>query len=101
MMEKNKHKASQLDYLTLCDLARSRGIRYVEADGLDMRKGMRFWKDGTDWIAVDSSLPVQEKVRALGYLLENEPASVASQVRMTSMLSSSDTMAPVLSLCCS
>ena len=41
-MEKGKGKASFLDYPTLIELARSRDIRFVEARGLDTRKGVRF-----------------------------------------------------------
>ena len=79
-MEKRHKKANRLDYATLCDLARSRYVKYVEAGGLDTRKGVRFTKDGVDWIAVDSDLPVNEKIRALGFLLENEPASIAAKM---------------------
>ncbi len=100
VMEKRKQKASTLDYPALCDLARSRNIRYVEARGLDTRKGVRFRKDGSDWIAVDSDLPVEEKIRALAYLLENEPAAIAAKagINMGAGISS---MMPVLTLCCS
>ena len=41
-----------LAYLRLIDLARSHDIRFVEARGLDIRKGVRFYKDGSEWIAV-------------------------------------------------
>jgi len=100
LMEKQKQKASMLDYQTLCDLARSRNIRYVEARGLDTRKGIRFTKDGSDWIAVDSELPVNEKIRALGYLLENEPAAIAANAGLKGEAEASS-LAPVLTLCCS
>ena len=79
-MEEKKQKASTLDYTALRDLARSRNIKFIEARGLDTRKGVRFSKDGSDWIAVDSDLSVSEKIRTLGYLLENEPATVAEKV---------------------
>ena len=98
-MEK-KQKASRLDYTTLRDLARSRNITYVEARGLDLRKGIRFAKDGRDWIAVDSDLPVNEKIRALGYLLENEPADIAQAVGLKSKLEQGS-FTPVLTMCCS
>ena len=98
-MEKIKQKESTLDYPTLRDLARSRNIKYVEARGLDTRKGVRFTKDGIDWIAVDSDLPVKEKIRTLGYLLENEPATIAEKVGFKEIDTSS--MTPVLTLCCS
>jgi hypothetical protein len=92
-----KQKASTLDYQSLRELARSRNITYVEAQGLDTRKGIRFTKDGSDWIAVDSDLSVNEKIRALGYLLENEPDTAAARVGFK--VESSKT--PVLTLCCS
>lgn len=95
-----KQKASRLDYTTLRDLARSRNIIYLEARGLDARKGVRFTKGGREWIAVDSELPVNEKIRALGYLLENEPASVAETVGLKSKLEGSS-LTPVLTMCCS
>jgi len=100
VMEKRKQKESALDYPTLRDLARSRNIRYVEARGLDTRKGVRFSKDGSDWIAVDSDLPVNEKIRTLGYLLENEPAIVAAKAGIKSGAEISS-LTPVLTLCCS
>jgi hypothetical protein len=99
-MENRKPKASRLDYTTLRDLARSRNIRYVEARGLDLRKGVRFTKDGQDWIAVDSDLPVNEKIRALGFLLKNEPAAVAEMVGFKSKIEGSS-LTPVLTMCCS
>ncbi|MGD0398328.1 MAG: hypothetical protein ABSC04_05385 [Syntrophobacteraceae bacterium] len=99
-MEKRRQKASSLDYPTLCDLARSRNIRYVEARGLDTRKGVRFTKNGSDWIVVDSDLPVKEKIRTLGYLLENEPATVAANVGIKRGTEISSLM-PVLTMCCS
>ena len=99
-MEKRKQKASMLDYTALCDLARSRNIRYVEARGLDTRKGVRFSKDGSDWIAVDSDLPVKEKIRTLGYLLENEPETIAAKVGLDKV-AEANSLSPVLSLCCS
>jgi hypothetical protein len=100
VMEKRNQKASTLAYEGLCDLARSRNIRYVEARGLDTRKGVRFWKDGSDWIAVDSDLPVKEKIRTLGYLLENEPATIAAKVGIK-MGAEIGSLMPVLTLCCS
>lgn len=99
-MEKREKKASRLDYTMLRDLARSRNITYVEARGLDLRKGVRFTKDGRDWIAVDSDLPVNEKIRALGFLLENEPAAVAEAVGLKSKIGGSS-LTPVLTMCCS
>ncbi len=99
-MEDKRRKASRLDYTTLRDLARSRNITYVEARGLDLRRGVRFSKDGRDWIAVDSDLPVGEKIRALGFLLENEPAAVAEAIGFKDKLEQSS-VTPVLTMCCS
>ncbi len=95
-----KQKASMLDYPTLCDLARSRNIRFVEAKGLDTRKGVRFTKDGSEWIAVDSDLPIKEKIRTLGYLLENEPATAAAKLGFKTE-TEANSLTPVLTLCCS
>ncbi len=99
-MERREKKRSRLDYSTLRDLARSRNIEYVEARGLDLRKGVRFHKDGREWIAVDEDLPVNEKIRALGFLLENEPAAVAEAVGFGSKIEGSSHV-PVLTMCCS
>ncbi len=99
-MEKGKGKASFLDYPTLIDLARSRDIRFVEARGLDTRKGVRFFKDGSEWIAVDSDLPVEEKIRTLGFLLEHDPASTAARAGLKGHFSAGSSMTPVLTLCC-
>lgn len=99
-MEKGNSKASFLDYPTLIDLARSRDIRFVEARGLDTRKGVRFYKDGSEWIAVDSDLPVNEKVRALGFLLEHDPVSMVTKTGVRGYFSAGSSMTPVLTLCC-
>ncbi|GLI35394.1 MAG: hypothetical protein GX433_10910 [Deltaproteobacteria bacterium] len=101
LMEKIRCKTSTLDYTTLRELAQSRNVKYVEARGLDMRKGVRFHKDGSDWIAVDAGLPVEEKIRTLGYLLENEPASMAARIGMKGDFSETSSLTPVLTLCCS
>jgi hypothetical protein len=100
IMEKEKGKASFLDYPTLIDLARSRQIRFLEARGLDTRKGVRFHKDGSEYIAVDSDLPVSERIRALGFLLENEPAVMAEKVGLKGEFSAGSSMTQVLTLCC-
>ena len=99
-MEERKHKKSVLDYPTLIDLARSRGIRFVEARGLDTRKGVRFHRDGSDWVAVDSDLPINEKIRTLGYLLENEPIEVASRIGIKGDFAETNSLSPVLTMCC-
>ena len=96
-MEKSKH--SRIDYRTLIDLASSRNIKFVEASGLDTRRGIRFRRDGSDWIAVDSDLPVEEKIRTLGFLLENDTVTMATKVGINDF-SSAGSMMPVLTLCC-
>ena len=72
----------------------------MEARGLDTRKGVRFTKDGSEWIAVDSELSVGEKIRTLGYLLENEPATIAEKVGFKEA-TRAGSLTPVLTLCCS
>ena len=99
-MEKSRSKASVLDYPTLIDLARSRNIKFVEARGLDTRKGVRFRHEGREWIAVDSDLPIGERIRTLGYLLENEPTHVGAEIGIKGDFSEAGSIAPVLTLCC-
>ena len=99
-MEERNQETGQVDYQGLRDLAKSRNIKYVEAKGLDLRKGVRFHKDGREWIAVDIDLPESEKIRTLGYLLENEPAAVASGIGIQ-MGDETSSLTPVLTLCCS
>ncbi len=99
-MEERKHKGSFIDYPTLIDLARSQCIEFVEARGLDTRKGIRFRQGDREWIAIDSDLPVSEKIRALGYLLDNKPAGVAARVGIKGDFSESSSLVPVLTLCC-
>lgn len=72
----------------------------VEAHGLDTRKGVRFRRDGLDWIALDTDLAACEKTRTLGYLLRNEPKSVASKAKIEGDFSSGSGLSPVLTLCC-
>jgi hypothetical protein len=99
-MKEGKHKGSFIDYPTLIDLARSQCIKFVEARGLDTRKGIRFRQGECEWIAVDSDLPVSEKIRTLGYLLENKPASVAAKAGIRGDFSKSGSTSHVLTLCC-
>lgn len=82
------------------DLALSRNVRVLEARGLDMRKGIRFHKDGTDWIAVDMDLPVNEKIRALGFLLNEGSRFTADAMAKVGASGPSVPMTPVLTLCC-
>jgi hypothetical protein len=60
-----------LDFQGLAELASSRNIKVVEADGLEDSSGIRFQKSGNEWIAVNSSLSSTEKIRALGFLLND------------------------------
>lgn len=60
-----------LDFQGLAELASSQNIRVVEADGLGNSNGIRFRNSGNEWIAVNSSLSSMEKIRALGFLLND------------------------------
>ncbi len=60
-----------LDFQGLAELASSQNIRVVEAAGLGNSNGIRFRKSGKEWIAVNSSLSSMEKIRALGFLLND------------------------------
>ena len=95
-----KAKLQRMDYRTLMDLALSRNVRVLEAKGLDMRKGIRFHKDGTDWIAVDMDLPVNEKTRALGFLLNEDSRFTADAMEKMGEFGKAVPMTPVLTLCC-
>jgi hypothetical protein len=100
VLELEKAKLQRMDYRTLMDLALSKNIRVLEAKGLDMRRGIRFRKDGRDWIAVDSDLPMNEKTRALGFLLKEDPRFTADAVEKLGEFGAVGTMTPVLTLCC-
>lgn len=69
----------RMDYTTMMDLARAANFKVVEARGLDSRKGIRFRRGGMDWIALDMDLPVHEKMRALGHLMDRKTEDVASR----------------------
>jgi hypothetical protein len=99
-MEEKNQETGSLDYQALCDLAKSRNIKCVEARGLDLRKGVRFHKDESEWIAIDIDLPLNEKIRTLGYLLEHEPETIASELGIE-MGGEKSSTTPVLTLCCS
>lgn len=98
-MDETNQEKGVLDYQALCDLAKSRNIKFVEARGLDTRKGIRFHKDGEEWIAIDSDLKENEKVRTLAFLLENEPETVASEIGIQ-VGGERGSVTPVLTLCC-
>jgi hypothetical protein len=67
------HRSTVLDYEGLLELAKSRRVKVIEAEGLGPSSGICFNKGGSEWIAIDSSLPIGEKTRTLGFLLENYP----------------------------
>ena len=58
------------------ELARSRNIRVIEAEGLGEKSGLRFQKRGVETIVLNSSMSDDEKIRALGHLLEEDPSFV-------------------------
>jgi hypothetical protein len=60
----------------LFELARSKNIRVIEAEGLGEKSGLRYQKRGVEWIVLNSSMSDNEKVRALGHLLEEDPSAV-------------------------
>ena len=72
------HTSTVLDYEGLLELAKSRRVKVIEAEGLGESGGFCFNKGGSEWIAIDSSLPIDEKTRALGFLLENYPGMSGS-----------------------
>jgi hypothetical protein len=61
------------DLQALFELARSKGIRVIEAEGLGDKSGLRYQKRGIETIVLNSSLSDNEKMRALGHLLEENP----------------------------
>jgi hypothetical protein len=60
----------------LFELARSKNIRVIEAEGLGEKSGLRYRKRGVEWIVLNSSMSDNEKVSAMGYLLEEDPSAV-------------------------
>lgn len=95
-----KSTLHRMDFRTLMDLARSKNIKVVEARGLDTRRGVRFHKDGSEWIAMDSDLSMTEKIRTLGFLLGKEPAEAASEMGFRTDSAGGNSMTHVLTLCC-
>ena len=57
----------------LIELARSKNIRVTEAEGLGEKSGLRYKKKGVEWIVLNSSMSEKEKMRAMGFLLEENP----------------------------
>jgi hypothetical protein len=60
----------------LFELARSKNIRVIEAEGLGDKSGLRYRKRGVEWIILNSSMSDNEKMRAMGHLLEEDPSVV-------------------------
>jgi hypothetical protein len=74
------------------ELARSKNIRVIEAEGLGDKSGLRFQKRGVETIVLNSSMSDDEKIRAMGYLLEENPevieldtAKIARQLGLISL----------------
>lgn len=55
------------------ELAGSKNIRVIEAEGLGEKSGLRYQKNGVEWIVLNSSMSENEKMRAMGFLLEENP----------------------------
>ena len=74
------------------ELARSRNIRVIEAEGLGKKSGLRYRKNGVEWIVLNSSMSDNEKIRTMGSLLEENPkvkeldtAKIARQLGLISL----------------
>jgi hypothetical protein len=65
-----------MDLQELLELARSKGIRVIEAEGLGDKSGLRYRKRGVETIVLNSSMTDNEKMRAMGHLLEEDPSVV-------------------------
>jgi hypothetical protein len=65
-----------VDLQELFELARSKNIKVIEAVGLGDKSGLRFQKSGVEWIVLNSSISDNEKIRAMGYLLEEDSCAV-------------------------
>lgn len=74
------------------DLASSKNIRVIEAQGLGQKSGLRYQKNGVEWLVLNSSMTEGEKIRAMGFLLEDNPtyieldtAKIARQLGLISL----------------
>ena len=67
---------NSVDLQELFELARSKNIRVIEAEGLGDKSGLRFQKRGVETIVLNSSMSDDEKIRAMGHLLEEDPSVV-------------------------
>jgi hypothetical protein len=88
------------DYTTLLDLARTANFKVVEARGLDTRNGIRFHRNGLDWIAINSDLSIREKTRVLGFLMGRSASDVAGNFGKSWGFACSTGTGCVLTLCC-
>jgi len=76
----------------LFELAGSKNIRVIEADGLGRKSGLRYQKNGVEWIVLNASMSENEKIRAMGFLMEENPefieldtARIARQLGLISL----------------
>lgn len=76
----------------LFELAGSKNIRVVEAEGLGEKSGLRYQKNGVEWIVLNAAMSESEKIRAMGFLMEENPkfveldtAKVARQLGLISL----------------
>ena len=74
------------------ELAKSKNIQVIEAEGLGEKSGLRYQKNGVEWIVLNSSMSENEKMRAMGFLLEENPevieldtAKIARQLGLISL----------------
>jgi hypothetical protein len=65
-----------VDLQGFLELARSKNIRVIEAEGLGEKSGLRFQKRGVETIVINSSMSDDEKIRAMGFLLEEDSSAV-------------------------
>ena len=70
MVHETRKPADLQEFL---ELARSKNIRVIEAEGLGDKSGLRYQKRGVEFIVLNSSLSDNEKTRAMGHLLEENP----------------------------
>ena len=64
------------DLQELLELARSKSIRVIEAEGLGDKSGLRFQKRGVETIVLNSSMTDNEKMRAMVFLLDEDSSAV-------------------------
>ena len=90
----------RIDYTTLQDLARAANLKIVEAKGLDTRNGIRFQRNGIDWIAVNADLPIRDKTRVLGDLMNRSASDFAASLGGSWPITCSRGGGCLLTLCC-